>query len=169
MVLCQGQAFDWSPSWHGEKRQPHHGFGVSSVRVNIFRWLPCGWNHVCWKSVIEPSYFWEWCDGVTDSARDFDLLGESVPQVRVLARTLALLGFFSTCHLFWLPSFRIIYIYIYIYILKKIVWASSARMEKMPQLGLEPRSSSLRGWLLYRWAIEASARLVMSKIGRHFF
>ena len=30
-----------------------------------------------------------------DSARDFDLLGESVPQVRVSARTLALLGFFQ--------------------------------------------------------------------------
>ena len=27
---------------------------------NIFRWLPCGWNHVCWKSVIArlfPDYF----------------------------------------------------------------------------------------------------------------
>ena len=34
--------------------------------------------------------------------------------------------------------------YIYIYI-EKIVGASSARMEKMPQLGLEPISSSLRG------------------------
>ena len=33
--------------------------------------------------------------GVMDSARDFDLLGESVPQVRVSARTLALLGFFQ--------------------------------------------------------------------------
>ena len=30
-----------------------------------------------------------------DSERDFDLLGESVPQVRVSARTLALLGFFQ--------------------------------------------------------------------------
>ena len=30
-----------------------------------------------------------------DSAHDFDLLGESVPQVRVSARTLALLGFFK--------------------------------------------------------------------------
>ena len=30
-----------------------------------------------------------------DSARDFDLLGESVPQVRVSARTPALLGFFQ--------------------------------------------------------------------------
>ena len=30
-----------------------------------------------------------------DSARDFGLLGESVPQVRVLARTLALLEFFK--------------------------------------------------------------------------
>ena len=30
-----------------------------------------------------------------DSARDFDLLGESVPQVLVSARTLALLGFFQ--------------------------------------------------------------------------
>ena len=29
-----------------------------------------------------------------DSACDFDLLGESVPQVRVSVRTLALLGFF---------------------------------------------------------------------------
>ena len=32
---------------------------------------------VCWKSVIEP-FFWEWCDGGMDSARDFYLLGESV-------------------------------------------------------------------------------------------
>ena len=30
-----------------------------------------------------------------DSARDFDLLGESAPQVRVSAHTLALLGFFQ--------------------------------------------------------------------------
>ena len=30
-----------------------------------------------------------------DSGRDFDLLGESVRQVRVLARTLALLGIFQ--------------------------------------------------------------------------
>ena len=30
-----------------------------------------------------------------DSARDFDLLGELVPQVRVSARTLALLGLFD--------------------------------------------------------------------------
>ena len=30
-----------------------------------------------------------------DSARDFDLVGESVPQVRVSASTLALLGFFQ--------------------------------------------------------------------------
>ena len=30
-----------------------------------------------------------------DSERDFDLLGDSVPQVRVSVRTLALLGFFQ--------------------------------------------------------------------------
>ena len=36
-----------------------------------------------------------WCDGVMDSARYFDLLGESVPQVRVSARALALLGFIN--------------------------------------------------------------------------
>ena len=30
-----------------------------------------------------------------DSARDFDLLGELVPQVRVSVHTLALLGFFD--------------------------------------------------------------------------
>ena len=48
---------------------------------------------------------------------------------------------------------RIKYLNLYIYILiemrkkdiEKIVGASSARMEKMPQLGLEPRSSSSRG------------------------
>ena len=40
-------------------------------------------------------FFWGWCNGVMDSACDFDLLGESVPQVRVSARTLALLGFFQ--------------------------------------------------------------------------
>ena len=66
-----------------------------------------------------------------------------------------------------------IYIYIYIYnfffliewgryMYWKIVGASSARMEKKPQLGLKPRSSSLRGWLLCRWAIEASVRLNFS-------
>ena len=37
-----------------------------------------GSNHACWKSVIEPSFFWGWCNGVMDSARDFYLLGESV-------------------------------------------------------------------------------------------
>ena len=42
-----------------------------------------------------------------DSARDFDLLGESVPEVRVSARALALLGFF--------------HLNIYIYILKKLL------------------------------------------------
>ena len=40
-------------------------------------------------------FFGGWCDGVMDSARYFDLLGESVPQVRVSARTLALLGIFQ--------------------------------------------------------------------------
>ena len=39
-------------------------------------------------------FFEGWCNGVMDSERDFNLLGESVPQVRVSARTLALLGFF---------------------------------------------------------------------------
>ena len=72
------QPFDWLPSGSGEKRQPHHGFGVSSVHVNIFRWLPCGWNHVCWKSVIEPPFFWRWCNGVMDSVCYFYLLGKSV-------------------------------------------------------------------------------------------
>ena len=36
-----------------------------------------------------------WCDGVTDSARDFSLLGESVLQVRAAVRTLAFLGFWT--------------------------------------------------------------------------
>ena len=35
-----------------------------------------------------------------DSARDFDLLGESVPQVRVSARTLALRGFFIIIYIY---------------------------------------------------------------------
>ena len=40
-------------------------------------------------------FFRGWCDGVMDSAHDFDLLGKSVSQVRVSAYTLALQGFFS--------------------------------------------------------------------------
>ena len=47
-----------------------------------------------------------------DSARDFDLLGESVPQVRVSARTLALLGFFR----FVIHSDSLLSEYTYIYI-----------------------------------------------------
>ena len=42
----------------------------------------------CWKALYLGSY------GVMDSARDFNLLGESVPQVRVSAHTIVLLGFF---------------------------------------------------------------------------
>ena len=42
-------------------------------------------------------FFCEWCDGVMDSARYFNLLGELVPQVRVSAHALALLGFFQLC------------------------------------------------------------------------
>ena len=54
-----------------------------------------------------------------DSARDFDLLGESVPQVRVSARTLALRGFF-------------IIIYIYIYKKKKeTLWVSGKYIKKV--------------------------------------
>ena len=41
------------------------------------------------------------CDGVMDSASDFDLLDESVPQVRVSARTLALCGFFIIIYIFF--------------------------------------------------------------------
>ena len=44
-----------------------------------------------------------------DSACDFDLLGESVPQVRVSARTLALLGFFIVLS-FLTPFFLIKYL-----------------------------------------------------------
>ena len=39
-------------------------------------------------------FFRGWYNCVMDSARDFDLLGELVPQVRVLEHTLALWGFF---------------------------------------------------------------------------
>ena len=48
-----------------------------------------------------------------DSARDFNLLGESVPQVRVSARTLALRGFFIIIY----SDSLLLSIYIYIYIL----------------------------------------------------
>ena len=48
-----------------------------------------------------------------DSACDFDLLGESVPQLRVSARTLALLGFFQ---LFIYSDSLLSEKYIYIYI-----------------------------------------------------
>ena len=46
-----------------------------------------------------------------DSACDFDLLGESVPQVRVSARTLALLGFFIVQSL--LTPFFLINIFVF--------------------------------------------------------
>ena len=39
-------------------------------------------------------FFGGWCDSMMDSVRDFNLIGESVPQVRVSASTLALSGFF---------------------------------------------------------------------------
>ena len=58
---------------------------------------------MCLKPVIEPSFL-GWCDGVMDSARDFDLLGESVPQVQVSVHTLALSGI----------SITSIYLYIYV-------------------------------------------------------
>ena len=45
-----------------------------------------------------------------DSARDFDLLGESVPQVRVSAHTLALLGFFIVQSILT-PFFLVKYLY----------------------------------------------------------
>ena len=49
-----------------------------------------------------------------DSARDFDLLGESVPKVRVSARTLALLGFFQLkIYSYSLRSDSYIYIYFF--------------------------------------------------------
>ena len=53
-----------------------------------------------------------------DSARDFDLLGESVPQVRVSARTLALLGFFIVQYIYiYMPSIyeHIIYMYFFFF------------------------------------------------------
>ena len=45
-----------------------------------------------------------------DNVRDFDLLGESVPQVRVSACTLALRGFFNMY--FILTPFFLVFIYI---------------------------------------------------------
>ena len=51
-----------------------------------------------------------------DSARDFDLLGESVPQVRVSARTLALWGFFNM---------------IYIYILEGLLTSQNGLIEEV--------------------------------------
>ena len=44
-----------------------------------------------------------------DSACDFDLLGESVPQVRVSARTLALLEFFFNLSFILTPFFLLLY------------------------------------------------------------
>ena len=63
-----------------------------------------------------------------DSARDFDLLGELVPQVRVSARTLALCGFFI-----------IIYIYVYKKKKKETLWVSGKYIKKnWRAAGLEP-------------------------------
>ena len=52
-------------------------------------WIGLRVLKVCHQAI----FFWGWCDGVMDSARYFDLPDESVLQVRVSARALALLGF----------------------------------------------------------------------------
>ena len=49
----------------------------------------------CFGSLSWSNLCLGWCNGVMDSARYLDLLGESVLQVRVSVCTLALLGFFS--------------------------------------------------------------------------
>ena len=54
-----------------------------------------------------------WCNGVMDSVRGFCLLGESVPQVRVSARTLALRGFF---HSYFSDSLLLSDIYIFFFL-----------------------------------------------------
>ena len=67
-----------------------------------------------WSSSSSHIFFGGWCNVLMDSAHDFDLLGESVPQVRVSAPTLALLGFFQL--------FIYIYIHIYIYTMVACVY-----------------------------------------------
>ena len=54
------------------------GICVKST-CNVLRWLPCWSDGVCWKSVIEPSFFLRMVDGVMDSVHDFYLLAELVP------------------------------------------------------------------------------------------
>ena len=61
-------------------------------------------------------FFWGWCCGVMDSAGDFDLLDESVPQVRVSARAFALLGFLTCIYSDSLLSSVYMHIYIFIYL-----------------------------------------------------
>ena len=48
----------------------------------------------CAGSASLSRLFLAWCNGVMDSVRDFNLLGESVPQVRVSAHTFALFKLF---------------------------------------------------------------------------
>ena len=53
--ICCFNRLNGCPFGARKNVRPHHGFGVSSACVNTFQQLPCGWDHVCWKSVIEPS------------------------------------------------------------------------------------------------------------------
>ena len=75
--------------------------------------------------------------------RDFDLLGESVPKVRVSARTLA---FPRILNLFSLPSFYLcikniynIYIHIYIYITADSLTVSAFRASSVQYIKIERR------------------------------
>ena len=70
--------FDWLPFGSGENVSH-----TMDLVCQVYVWTSSDDSrvagNVCWKSVIEPSSFWEWCNGVMDSACDFYLLGESVP------------------------------------------------------------------------------------------
>ena len=89
------QPFDWLPFGSGEKRQATPRIWCVKCTCRLHLPMTPVWMESCVLEVRHRAIFLGWCGGVMDSARDFDLLGESVPQVRVSARPLALRGFFN--------------------------------------------------------------------------
>ena len=81
------------PSGAGKRSESTLEGGASRVRVTSSDDFRVG-RIACPGSPSLSHPFCGRCDGVMDIVRDLNLLGNSVPQVRASARTLALSGFF---------------------------------------------------------------------------
>ena len=73
------QPFDWLPFGNREKRQATLWIWCVKLYVELHLPMTLVWMRSCVLEVRQSHLFFGLCDGVMDSARDFDLLGESAP------------------------------------------------------------------------------------------